>query len=219
MRALIIEDDSTTGWSLMNGLQGEDYAVDWVRDGIEGEHALTGKDYDVVFLDLGLPRRNGFAILRSLRSSQNDTPILVITGRGSVGERIAGLDSGADDYIVKPFELEELLARARMVIRRRAGRADSRISYGALTLDPVAHSVSFRGSAIELSAREFSILETLLQEPGAVVSRERLEAAVYGWGREIESNCVEVYLHKLRRKLDHGLICNVRSVGYLIALL
>ena len=207
------------GRAVMNGLKDSGYAVDWVRDGAEAEHALKGGAYDVAFLDLGLPRRDGLDILRSLRRAKNDIPIVVISARDSVGDRIAGLDSGADDYLVKPFELDELLARTRVVIRRRVGRGSPEIHYGALNLDPVTHCVRFRGEPVELSAREFTVLETLLHEPGAVVSREKLEDAIYGWGQEIESNCVEVYLHHLRRKLDHGLIRNVRGVGYRVALL
>jgi two-component system response regulator QseB len=207
------------GRAVMNGLKGGGYAVDWVRDGVEAEGALMRDTYDLALLDLGLPRRDGLDILKSLRRAKKDLPVVVITARDAVSERIAGLDSGADDYLVKPFDLDELLARLRVVIRRRVGRGSPEICYGVLTMDPVKRTVAFRGSPVELSAREFTVLETLAQEPGAVVSREKLEDTVYGWGQEIESNCVEVYLHHLRRKLSPELIRNVRGVGYRLALL
>ena len=156
---------------------------------------------------------------KSVRRARSDVPVLIITARDAVADRVAGLDVGADDYLVKPFDLDELLARARAVIRRRAGRGNPEIVHGALSLDPVRRRVSFRGAPVELSAREFAILEALMQEPGAVVSRDRLEDAVYGWGAEVGSNTVEVHLHHLRRKLEPGLIRNVRGVGYRIALI
>lgn len=218
MRVLIAEDDPMIGLAVMNGLKDAGYAVDWLRDGIDSEHALMQGCYDLALLDLGLPRRDGLDILRSLRRANNDVPIVVITARDAIGDRVAGLDNGADDYLVKPFELDELLARMRVVVRRRVGRGSPEIRHGALVLDPVKREVRFRGAPVELSGREFAILQTLAQEPGAVVSRDKFEEAVYGWGQEIESNCVEVYLHHLRRKLDPGLIRNVRGVGYRLAL-
>jgi two-component system response regulator QseB len=218
MRVLVVEDDPMIGRAVVNGMQGAGYAVDWVRDGAAAELALDQGAYDLALLDLGLPRKDGLEVLKSLRRARRDVPVLVITARDSVADRVAGLDVGADDYLVKPFDLDELLARARAVIRRRAGRASPRIAHGALVLDPVHRTVSFRGAPVELSAREFAVLEALLQEPGAVVSREKLEDAVYGWGEEVGSNSVEVHLHHLRRKLEPGLIRNVRGVGYRIAL-
>ena len=219
MRALIAEDDPMIGLALLNGFKGAGYAVDWLRDGADSEHALVQGAYDLALLDLGLPRRDGLDIIRALRRAHNPVPIIVITARDGVGDRIAGLDGGADDYVVKPFALDELLARARVVVRRRAGRASPEMRYGALVVDPVTRSVSFRGMPVDLSGREFAVLETLAQQPGAVVSRDTLEEALYGWGQEIESNCIEVYLHHLRRKLDRELIRNVRGVGYRLALL
>src|SRR5688572_27264974 len=219
MRALVIEDDPMIGRAVTNGLREGGYAVDWVRDGGAAELALAAGVYDLALLDLGLPRKDGLEVLKALRRGRNDVPVLVITARDSLPDRIAGLDSGADDYLVKPFDLDELLARARAVIRRRAGRASPEVSYGALTLDPARRNVTFRGSPVELSAREFAVLEALAREPGAVVSREKLEEAVYGWGEEVGSNSVEVHLHHLRRKLAPGLIHNVRGVGYRIALI
>jgi two-component system, OmpR family, response regulator QseB len=219
MRALVIEDDPMIGRAVVAGLNSSGYAVDWVRDGLDAELALANGVYDVALLDLGLPRRDGFEILKTVRRTGKNVPIVVITARDSVAERIAGLDSGADDYLVKPFDLDELLARTRAVIRRRVGRASAQIAYGGLVLDPVKRQVTFQGSDIELSSREFAVLEALLKEPGAVVSREKLEDAVYGWGEEVGSNSIEVHLHHLRKKLSPGLIRNVRGVGYRVALI
>jgi two-component system response regulator QseB len=218
MRVLVVEDDPMIGRAVVNGMQDAGYAVDWVRDGAAAELALGHGAYDLALLDLGLPRKDGLEVLKSVRRARSDVPVLIITARDAVADRVAGLDVGADDYLVKPFDLDELLARARAVIRRRAGRGNPEIVHGALSLDPVRRRVSFRGALIELSAREFAILEALMQEPGAVVSRDKLEDAVYGWGAEVGSNTVEVHLHHLRRKLEPGLIRNVRGVGYRIAL-
>ena len=214
MRVLVAEDDPMIGRAVLTGLRASGYATDWVCDGVEAGLALSGGGYDAALLDLGLPRRDGLEILMALRREQKDLPVLIITARDAVQDRIAGLDSGADDYLVKPFSLDELLARMRAVIRRRAGRASPEIRYGVLRVDPVRRTVSFRERPVELSAREFALLEALLQEPGAVVSRSRLEEAVYGWGEEVESNSVEVHLHNLRRKLAPELIRNLRGVGY-----
>ena len=205
------------GRAVAEGLQHDGYAVDWVHDGVAAELALKHGPYDLAVLDLGLPRKDGFEVLKALRRARIDVPVLVITARDSVADRIAGLDHGADDYLVKPFDLDELLARARAVVRRRAGRASSEVTFGALTLDPKKREVSFRGARVELSAREFAVLEALMREPGAVVSRAKLEDSVYGWGEEVGSNSVEVHLHHLRKKLDPALIRNVRGVGYRIA--
>jgi two-component system response regulator QseB len=217
MRVLVVEDDPMIGRAVADGLQGEGHAVDLVRDGAAAELALLHGPYDLAVLDLGLPRKDGFDVLKSLRRARIEVPVLIITARDAVADRIAGLDHGADDYMVKPFDLDEFLARARAVVRRRAGRASPEIAYGALTVDPVKRSVTFRGSPVELSAREFAVLEALMREPGAVVSRTKLEDSVYGWGEEVGSNSVEVHLHHLRRKLDPALIRNVRGVGYRVA--
>ena len=219
MRLLVIEDDPMIGRAVVAGLQGGGYAVDWVRDGAEAELALASQVYDLALLDLGLPRRDGLEILKGLRRRGNRLPVVVITARDAVADRIAGLDHGADDYLVKPFDLDELLARARAVIRRREGRALPQMTCGVLTVDPVKRLVTFRGAPVELSAREFAVLEALMKEPGAVVSREKLEDAVYGWGEEVGSNSIEVHLHHLRRKLKPELIRNVRGVGYRIVAL
>jgi two-component system response regulator QseB len=217
MRVLVVEDDPMIGRAVSDGLQGEGHAVDLVHDGAAAELALLHGPYDLAVLDLGLPRKDGFDVLKALRRARVDVPVMIITARDAVADRIAGLDHGADDYMVKPFDLDEFLARARAVVRRRAGRASPEIAYGALTVDPVKRSVTFRGSPVELSAREFAVLEALMREPGAVVSRTKLEDSVYGWGEEVGSNSVEVHLHHLRRKLDPALIRNVRGVGYRVA--
>ena len=217
MRVLVVEDDPMIGRAVVAGLHEQGYAVDWVKDGAEAELALGNAVYDLALLDLGLPRRDGLDVLKNVRRSKNHLPVLIITARDSVADRIAGLDSGADDYLVKPFDLDELLARTRAVIRRHGGRGQTEIAYGALKLDPVQRRVLFRGEDIDLSPREFAVLEALMKEPGAVVSRERLEDAVYGWGEEVGSNSIEVHVHHLRRKLASDLIRNVRGVGYRIA--
>jgi two-component system response regulator QseB len=219
MRALVIEDDPMIGRAVVAGLQDGGYTVDWVRDGTEAELALTHRVYDLALLDLGLPRRDGLEILKGLRRSGNQLPVVIITARDAIADRVAGLDSGADDYLVKPFDLDELLARARAVVRRKDGRSTPEMTCGGLTVDPVKRIVTFRGSPVELSAREFAVLEALMKEPGAVVSREKLEDAVYGWGEEVGSNSIEVHLHHLRRKLLPELIRNVRGVGYRIVAL
>ncbi|MGQ0750378.1 MAG: response regulator [Betaproteobacteria bacterium] len=219
MRALIVEDDPMIGRAVMAGLKNAGYATDWVRDGHEGEVALIDGTYDVALLDLTLPRRNGLEILKALRRSKADLPIVIITASDAVAHRVAGLDNGADDYLIKPFDLDELLARMRAVIRRRSGRSAPEITYGALTIDPGKRTCVYRGSPVQLSAREFAVLEVLMKEPGTVVSRCKLEDAVYGWGEEVESNSVEVHLHHLRRKLQPELIRNVRGVGYRVALI
>src|SRR6185503_254299 len=219
MRVLVIEDDPMIGRAVVAGLQDGGYTVDWVREGTDAELALTHRVYDLALLDLGLPRRDGLEILRSMRRAGNTLPVVIITARDAVADRVAGLDNGADDYLVKPFDLDELLARARAVIRRKDGRPTPEMACGALVVDPVKRRVTFRGAPVELSGREFAVLAALMKEPGAVVSREKLEDAVYGWGEEIGSNSIEVHLHHLRRKLLPELIRNVRGVGYRIVAL
>src|ERR687896_1974301 len=217
MRVLVVEDDPMIGRAVADGLQGDGYAVDWVRDGAAAELALLHGPYDLAVLDLGLPRKDGIDVLKGLRRARIEVPVLIITARDAVADRIAGLDHGADDYLVKPFDLDELLARTRAVVRRREGRARPEMTHGALSLDPVKRLVHFQGTEVELSAREFAVLAALMKEPGAVVSREKLEDAVYRWGEEVGSNSIEVHLHHLRRKLRPELIRNVRGVGYRIA--
>jgi len=214
MRILLVEDDDMIGKAVVAALKTEGYAADWVREGETAQTALLHDVYDLALLDLGLPGKDGLQVLKELRARNVELPVLIITARDAVEDRIAGLDSGADDYLVKPFDVDELIARSRAIVRRRAGRASPEISHGALLLDPAKRQVRFRGQRVELSAREFAVLEALAREPGAVVSRARLEESIYGWGEEVGSNAVEVYLHHLRKKLDAKLIANVRGVGY-----
>jgi two-component system response regulator QseB len=198
-------------------LRGEGFAVDWVQDGEAALTAAGNETYDLMLLDLGLPKRDGLEVLRSLRSRGNALPVLIVTARDAVADRVKGLDAGADDYLVKPFDLDELGARMRALIRRQAGRCESVIRHGPLTLDSAAHQVTLDGALVALSAREFALLEALLARPGAVLSKTQLEEKMYGWGEEIGSNTVEVYIHALRKKLGADLIRNVRGLGYMIA--
>jgi two-component system response regulator QseB len=214
MRLLLVEDDPMIGEGVHKGLRQDGFAVDWVRDGHAAELAVANGVYDLVVLDLGLPRKDGLDILAALRRSGNSIPVLILTARDAVLDRIKGLNSGADDYVVKPFDLDELSARIRALLRRRAGRADSVIEHGELTINASTHQATFRGQDLALSAREFAVLEALLERPGAILSRAQLEERLYGWGEEVESNAVEVYIHSLRRKLGADFIRNVRGVGY-----
>lgn len=216
MRVLLVEDDAMIGESVRKGLRQDGFTVDWVRDGAAAEAALASHTYEVVLLDLGLPRKSGVEVLKSLRRGGNDVPVLITTARDAVSDRIAGLDNGADDYIVKPYDLDELAARIRAVVRRRAGRTDPVIRVGEVTLDPASHRVTLRGKDVALSARELALLEALLDRRGAILSRSQLEERIYGWGEEVESNAVEVYVHALRRKLGADLVKTVRGVGYVI---
>ena len=217
MRILVVEDEQKVADALREGLEAEKYEVVVERTGEAAFFRVNTETFDAVLLDLGLPGRDGLEILRAVRSRGMKTPVLVLTARDSLQDRVTGLDSGADDYLVKPFDLDELLARTRAVIRRHGGRGQSEVAYGALSVDPVQRRVLFHGAEVELSPREFAVLEALMKEPGAVVSRERLEDAVYGWGEEVGSNSIEVHVHHLRRKLAPQLIRNVRGVGYRIA--
>ena len=193
------------------------FSVDWIEDGQAAESAISSDVHDLVILDLGLPRKAGLDILRTMRTKRSSVPVLVATARDAVADRVAGLNAGADDYIVKPYDLDELVARIRALIRRRAGGASPRIECGELVLDTIGRWVKLRGRHVALSAREFSLLEVLMQKPGAVLSRSALEEAVYGWGEEVLSNAIEVHLHNLRRKLGVDVIRNVRGVGYRVA--
>ncbi len=217
MRLLLVEDDSMIGAAAQQGLRSEGHTVDWVRDGREAELAVGNGVYDLVLLDLGLPRRDGLSILRGLRAKGENVPVLIVTARDAVSDRIAGLDAGADDYLVKPFDLDELSARVRAVLRRRAGRADSVMRRGALELDTATKRVTWKGKEVTLSAREYALLEALADRPGVFLTRAQLEERLYGWDEEIASNAVEVHIHALRRKLDPEVIRNVRGMGYTIA--
>lgn len=216
MRLLLVEDDAMIGAGIRTGLRQQGYSVDWVRDGEAGELATKTTPYDAILLDIGLPKKTGLELLAHWRKQKNAVPVLIITARDAVSDRIAGLDAGADDYLVKPFDLDELAARLRALLRRHSGRATPLIEHGALTLDPATHQVTLNGSPISLSAREFALLHSLLENPGVPLSRAQLEDRLYGWEEEIGSNAVEVYIHSLRRKLGNEWVRNVRGVGYLV---
>ncbi len=216
MRLLLVEDDTMIGQALLEALRAEHYAVDWVRDGAMADTALRAQRYDLVLLDLGLPRRDGLEVLRSLRARHDATPVLVATARDAVGDRIAGLDAGADDYVVKPYDVDELLARIRALIRRSAGRGEPVFSHQGVALNPATREASVDGQPVLLSAREWAVLEPMIARPGVVFSRAQLEEKLYGWKDEISSNAVEVYVHGLRKKLGSGLIQTVRGLGYLV---
>jgi len=216
MRLLLIEDDAMIGESVRKGLRQDGFTVDWVRDGRAGELALEDRVHDLVLLDLGLPARDGLDVLKSLRRKGNPVPVLVVTARDAVPDRVAGLNAGADDYLIKPFDLEELSARIYALLRRKSGRVESVVRHGALTLDPAAHEARLDGEALNLSAREFALLAALLEHPGVVLSVPQLEEKIYGWDDEVGSNTIEVYIHSLRKKLGAEFIRNVRGVGYMV---
>ena len=216
MKILLVEDDRLLGDGIRAGLQQAGFAVDWAQDGRAAELALSGEAYDAVVLDLGLPRLSGMEVLARTRAVRNVVPVLILTARDTVPDRIAGLDAGADDYLVKPFDLGELQARLRALIRRGQRQAEPLLAHGALRLDPAGRSVSWEGKPVELSAREYAVLHALLLNAGRVLSKTQLEEKLYGWGEEIESNAVEVFVHHLRRKLAPELIRTVRGVGYMI---
>jgi two-component system OmpR family response regulator/two-component system response regulator QseB len=216
MRVLLVEDDALLGDGVRAGLAQAGFAVDWVRDGPEALDRLEAEPIAAVVLDLGLPGLSGLTVLRRLRARRSKVPVLILTARDAVDDRVTGLDAGADDYVVKPVDLAELAARLRALIRRASGEAAPALRRGALELDPAAHRVVFRGRPVELSAREFSLLHALMLSAGRVLSREQLEERLYPWGREIESNAVEVHVHHLRRKLAPALIRTIRGVGYLM---
>jgi two-component system response regulator QseB len=216
MRILLVEDDRMIAEGVRKALRSDGFAVDWVQDGEAALTALGGEAYDLLLLDLGLPKRDGIDVLRTLRARGLALPVLIVTARDAVADRVKGLDAGADDYLVKPFDLDELGARMRALIRRQAGRSESLIRHGTLTLDPASHQVTLDGAPVALSAREFALLEALLARPGAVLSKSQLEEKMYGWGEEIGSNTVEVYIHALRKKLGSDLIRNVRGLGYMV---
>ncbi len=216
MRLLLVEDDTMIGEAVHDLLRAEHYAVDWVRDGEMADTALRTQTYDLVLLDLGLPRRDGLAVLRDLRARKDRTPVLVATARDALAQRVEGLDAGADDYVLKPYELDELLARIRALTRRAAGRAEPAYEHKGVRILPATREVTVNGAPVVLSAREWAVLEPLLARPGMVLSRTQLEEKLYGWKDEISSNAVEVYVHGLRKKLGADLLLNVRGVGYMV---
>jgi len=216
MRVLVVEDDQMIAEAIRTALIQDGYTVEWIGDGVGAAAALATSSFDIVLLDLGLPRRSGLDVLREARRQGTTTPVIVITARDDVQSRVAGLDSGADDYLVKPFDLDELAARMRSVLRRGAGRGASVIEHAGIRLDPATHEVWRAGEPVLLSAREYAVLEALMLRPGAILSRAQLEDRLYGWGGEIESNAIEVYVHALRRKLGAEAIRTVRGVGYCV---
>ena len=216
MRILLVEDDEFLGDGLAAGLRHCGYNVDWLQDGETARTALATEDYAVLVLDLGLPRLDGMTLLRGLRASGNAIPVLILTARDSTWDKVGGLDSGADDYLVKPVDLDELAARLRALTRRSSVARAPLLKFRDVELDPAARRVRVLGEAVEVSAREFVILEMLMRNVGKVISRAQLESALYGWGEGVESNVVEVHIHHLRRKFGADLIRTVRSVGYLI---
>ena len=216
MRLLLVEDDTMIGEAVLDLLRAEHYAVDWVRDGDMAATAASSETYDLILLDLGLPRRDGLAVLRELRARKNRVPVLIATARDSVQQRVEGLDAGADDYILKPYDLDELLARIRALLRRAAGRAEPVYEHLGVSINTATREVTAQGEPVVLSAREWAVLEPLIARPGRVLSRAQLEEKLYGWKDDVSSNAVEVYIHGVRKKLGAGLIQNVRGVGYMV---
>jgi len=216
VRILLVEDDRMLGEVVRRGLKLQGHAVDWVEDGEAALLALSGEPYEVVLLDLGLPRTGGLEVLRRARARGNPVPVLILTAQDAVADRVAGLDAGADDYLVKPFDLDELSARVRALQRRGGGRAEPVLRVGSLSLDPARHEVRLEGRPVELSVREFELLHALLEHPGRPLSRARLEERLYGWEEQVASNAVEVHVHSLRRKLGPGWIRTLRGVGYVV---
>jgi len=217
MRLLLIEDDPMIGESMEEVLRRENYAVDWVRDGDSAMLALRHDVYNLLLLDLGLPKKQGMDVLRQYRAQGGAAPVLIVTARDATASRVEGLDAGADDYLIKPFDIDELLARIRALLRRGKAPNQALVSYRGLQVDMAAHVASFNGVGLHLSAREFAVLRALLDAPGSVVSKSQLEERIYGWGEEIESNAIDVYIYHLRKKLGTGFIANVRGVGYKLA--
>lgn len=214
MRLLLIEDDLMLGAAVQLVLKQESFAVDWVVDAEEAELAIVAVQYDLILLDLELPGKSGLDVLRDMRKKGSSTPVIILTAHDAVSERISGLDSGADDYMVKPFDADELAARIRALMRRRDGRVEPLISFGPLLLNLSSHELYSHGKPVSLSLREFSLISLLLERPGSIISREQLEERLYGWNEEIESNAIEVHIHNLRKKLGQNLIKTVRGIGY-----
>ena len=216
MRLLLVEDDAMIGEAVLQVLRAEHYAVDWVRDGAMADAALKSEQYDLVLLDLGLPQRDGLDVLRALRQRRATVPVLVATARDGVADRIAGLDAGADDYVLKPYDIDELLARIRALLRRSAGRGEPVFEHKGVSLNPATRQATLQGQPVSLSAREWAVLEALIARPGAVLSRAQLEEKLFSWKDDISSNAVEVYVHGVRKKLGNDFIQTVRGLGYVV---
>jgi two-component system, OmpR family, response regulator QseB len=214
VRLLLVEDDAMIAEAIRTGLKRDGFTVDWVHDGESADKVLRTDAFDLLLLDLGLPRKGGLQVLQSLRARQQALPVLIITARDAVSDRVQGLDAGADDYLVKPFDLDELAARIRALLRRKSGRTEPEIEHLGVALNPATHRVTRDGREIGLSPKEFSLLQLLMERPGNILSRAQIEERLYGWGEEVESNAVEVHIHGLRRKLGNDFILNVRGVGY-----
>ena len=217
MRLLLTEDDPMLGSSIRKGLHRYGFTVDWVQDGDAADAAIRADSFCAVLLDLGLPRQSGLQVLRRLRCRRDDTPVIILSARDAVTDRIAGLDCGADDYLNKPFDLDELAARIRAVLRRREGRTNSILTHGGISFDPSTMAVSYHGRGVSLRTRELALLAALLERPGAVLSRNQLIDKIYGWGEQIESNTIEVHIHSLRKKFAPGIVRNIRGIGYMLA--
>lgn len=216
MRILIAEDDEIVGSGVQMGLTQMGYAVDWAKDGNAVKLFLDSQEYSLLVLDLGLPNKTGLDVLRELRAGGNDIPVLILTARDSASDKVTGLDSGADDYLVKPFNLDELSARIRALLRRRSGRASATISFKNIVLDPASFTVTHNGDWVDLSRKEFLVLQLLLENAGRVISRAQLEESLYSWKEEVDSNAIEVHIHRLRKKLGSDLIKTMRGVGYVV---
>jgi two-component system, OmpR family, response regulator QseB len=214
MRLLLVEDDTMIGEAIREGLKREGFTVDWVHDGESASQVLRTEAFDLLLLDLGLPRKGGLEVLTAARAQGYELPVLIITARDAVSDRVQGLDAGADDYLVKPFDLDELAARIRALLRRKSGRTAPAIEHRGVVLNPARHSVTRDGREVALSPKEFALLQLLMERPGTILSRTRIEERLYGWGEEVESNAVEVHIHGLRRKLGADYVLNVRGVGY-----
>lgn len=216
MRLLLAEDDIMLGEALQEALMKQGFVVDWMKDGHSALHALQSEHFDLAILDLGLPRRDGMEVLSELRKQGSDLPVLILTARDALASRVAGLDAGADDYLLKPFDMAELSARLRALLRRRSGRAQARLVHGDIELDPASQQVTWKNQPVPLPRREYMLLKELLEHAGEVLTRDRLESALYGWMDEVESNSLEVHVHHLRKKFYPELIRTLRGVGYTI---
>lgn len=218
MRVLLVEDDPMIGEAIQSALKDASYAADWVRNGQAALNTLSSQNYDLILLDLGLPGKDGLDVLNTIRAKNNLVPLLIITARDGLDDRIRGLDGGADDYVLKPFEMSELLARMRAVLRRKGGMAVPILTNGTVSLDPATREARVNdGEAVQLSNREFALFQALMVRPGAILSRSELEERIYGWGEEVESNAVEFLIHALRKKLGSEIIKNVRGVGWMVS--